>query len=89
MEPLEVIFYGGVAIDLILKLSLPCIIAATVVGLVVAVVQAGLQLQEQTLAFLCKLLAIGFTFAVTGTWFGAKLIGFLSLILDQFPSVTQ
>uniref|UniRef100_Q11M59 Export protein FliQ, family 3 n=2 Tax=Phyllobacteriaceae TaxID=69277 RepID=Q11M59_CHESB len=46
------------AIVLVFYLSMPLIIAATVVGLMVAIVQTLIQLQEQTVAFAAKLTAV-------------------------------
>ncbi|MCG8595871.1 MAG: flagellar biosynthetic protein FliQ [Kiloniellales bacterium] len=89
METSEVVYLGQIALDLMLKLSLPTLVSATVVGLLIAVAQAATQLQEQTLLFLGKLIAIALAFAATSTWFGAQLMGFLGRILDQFPALTR
>lgn len=48
-------------------LSLPVLAVATLVGTVVAVVQAATQVQEQTLTMLPKLIAVGVVIAVFGT----------------------
>jgi flagellar biosynthetic protein FliQ len=51
---------------LTILLCLPVLAAATVVGLVVAVVQAATQVQEQTLALLPKLVVVGACLALLG-----------------------
>ena len=53
-------------------LTLPVLVVATVVGATVAIVQAATQVQEQTLAMLPKLLAVGAVLAVAGR-FGMML----------------
>jgi len=84
-----IIFFGQQAMMLMLSLSLPAIVAATVVGLLVAIVQTAMQLQEQTLSFLVKIVAMIATFLITGSWFGSQLLGFLEQMFDQFPIITR
>ncbi|WP_198139707.1 MULTISPECIES: EscS/YscS/HrcS family type III secretion system export apparatus protein [Chelativorans] len=58
MSPDDVMMMARNAIVLVFYLSMPLIIAATVVGLMVAIVQTLIQLQEQTVAFAAKLTAV-------------------------------
>jgi flagellar biosynthetic protein FliQ len=51
----------------IAALTLPVLVLATLVGAVVAILQAATQVQEQTLTLLPKLLAVGFVAAVLGS----------------------
>lgn len=89
MNTEQIIFLAQQAMVIMLYLSLPAIIAATVTGLLVAVFQTALQLQEQTLSFLCKMVAMIATILATGSWFGAQLLGFFNQMLDQFPIITR
>jgi type III secretion protein S len=77
------------ALWLVLVLSLPPIIAATVVGLIVAIVQAATQIQEQTLPHVVKLIAITVTLLVMASFFGNTLMNFSKQLFDNFPSVTR
>lgn len=56
------------AINLIIICSSPMLIAALIVGLIVAVFQATTQIQEQTLAFVPKMITIFIVLMLTGPW---------------------
>ena len=64
------------ALWLVLSLSAPPIIAASIVGLAIALVQAVTQVQEQTVQFLFKLATIGLTLLITGSLLGGTLYQF-------------
>ncbi|MBX7482734.1 type III secretion system export apparatus subunit SctS [Qipengyuania qiaonensis] len=72
---------------LILLLSAPPIIAASVVGLLTAIVQAATQLQEQTLQFTLKFFAIILTIFLTASLLAGSLIAFSENIFSRFYSV--
>jgi type III secretion protein S len=77
------------ALWLVLALSAPPIIAASVVGLVVAFLQAATQLQEQTLTFTLKFLAVVLTLFVTASMIGANLYHFADRLLTDFPMLAH
>lgn len=70
---------------LILILSAPSVGLALVVGLVISLLQATTQIQEQTLTFVPKLVAVMLIMALTGPWCMKQLMLFTQSILDQFP----
>jgi|GEM_PF-136353 len=61
MTPLEVIDIGRDALWLLIKVSAPLMIVALIVGLSISLIQALTQIQEQTLTFVPKIVAIFFT----------------------------
>lgn len=70
-------------------LCLPVLCVATLVGTVVAVLQAATQVQEQTLSLLPKLVAVGVAVAVFGA-FGMHLCaGLFNDVLTQIPALVQ
>lgn len=73
------------ALSLVLLLSAPPIIAASVVGLLVAVVQAATQIQEQTLQFTLKFFAIVLTLFITASLVAGSLFAFSDQIFSNFP----
>ena len=75
------------ALWLVLLLSAPPVIAASVVGLMVAVVQAATQIQEQTLQFTLKLFAIVLTLFVTASLMAGSLYAFGDRIFTEFPGM--
>lgn len=58
MEPNLVIDIGREAIEVLLKVSLPLLLVALVVGFVISLFQALTQIQEPTLSFVPKIIAI-------------------------------
>lgn len=75
------------AMLLVLILSLPPIVVASVLGVVVSLVQAITQVQEQTLSFAVKLLGVTVTLAGTVGWFGRELIQYAIRMFDQLMTL--
>ena len=75
------------ALWLVLMLSAPPIVAASVVGLLVAFLQAATQLQDQTLAFVPKLVVVLGVLAATGPVLGASLVRFTQALLLAIPAL--
>lgn len=64
------------ALVLVLQLSMPVIVAATVVGLLIGLLQALTQIQDQTLPHAVKLVAVAATIMLLGGALTAQLVGF-------------
>jgi len=77
------------ALSLVLLLSAPPVIAASAVGLLVAVVQAATQVQEQTLQFTLKFTAVVITLFITTSLMGGSLYAFGDRIFSSFPSLVR
>jgi type III secretion protein S len=74
------------ALILILILSLPPIITAAVVGIVVSLIQAVTQVQDQTIAFAFKLIAVIITLILTVRWLGGQILVYSLNIFDGIPT---
>jgi type III secretion protein S len=72
------------ALLLILILSGPPILISMFIGLFVAVMQAATQIQEQTLSFTVKLIAVVFTLLLMGGWLGGQILQFANTIFQNF-----
>lgn len=70
---------------LILILSAPPILISMFFGIIVAIFQAATQIQEQTLSFTIKLVAVTLTLMFLGPWLGAKIMLFATDIFLHFP----
>ena len=70
---------------LILILSAPPIVVSMVFGIIVAIFQAATQIQEQTLSFTIKLVAVTLTLMLLGGWMGGTLMAFALNIFENFP----
>ncbi len=67
--------------------SAPPLLAATVFGLAVSLVQAVTQIQDQTLPYVVKLAAISVTLALTARWIGVELIRLTEMGFSMVPYV--
>ncbi len=72
------------ALLMILILSGPPIIISMSVGLFVAILQAATQIQEQTLSFTVKLIAVIFTLLLMGGWLGGQIVQYTNTIFQNF-----
>jgi type III secretion protein S len=72
------------ALLMILILSGPPILISMAVGLFVAIIQAATQIQEQTLSFTVKLIAVIFTLLLMGGWLGGQIVQFTNTIFQNF-----
>jgi len=70
---------------LIIKVSAPMLLVSLVVGLIVSILQTITSIQEQTLTFVPKLLAIFLTLILAGNWILTSLKEYI-IELFQFQS---
>jgi flagellar biosynthesis protein FliQ len=87
---------GALAVDLVrqavmlaLMVAAPLLATALFVGVLVSLVQAVTQLQEQTLTFIPKLLALAFVFILTLPWVLTRLVEYLSGVLRSLPTLVS
>lgn len=74
------------AMLLVVLLSAPPLLVAVIVGVLVSLLQAVMQLQDQTLPFAIKLVAVGMALALSGRWIGVEL---LELAQQAFAMIPQ
>ncbi|MCK5798720.1 MAG: flagellar biosynthesis protein FliQ [Deltaproteobacteria bacterium] len=67
---------------LVLLISAPAVLASLAIGLFVSIFQATTQLQDHTLAFVPKLVAVLVVLALAGSWMGANLVRFARTLLS-------
>jgi type III secretion protein S len=89
MNANDVVSYVIQSLTLTLMLSMPAILVAAVVGTLFSLLQALTQIQEQTLSFAVKLIAVGLTLFLTASWMGGELINYTMSIFDNFYKSAQ
>lgn len=72
------------ALLLILVISGPPILFASIIGIFMAIFQAATQIQEQTIAFTVKMVAVMGTVILMGGWLGGLIYQFSSQIFQNF-----
>ncbi len=89
MQTTDVVSHVIQALLLTLWLSLPPIVVASVVGILFSLIQALTQIQEQTLSFGVKLVAVGITLYLTARWVGGEIFNYTVMLFDKFPMVVH
>jgi flagellar biosynthesis protein FliQ len=83
----QIAFITQEALYLTLLVSGPPVMLSLIIGFVVAVFQATTQIQEQTLSFAPKVIAVFGFLAIGGPWVGSALLRFTFHVFDRFPSL--
>ena len=87
MDQNVVLELGQQALRLIVFLSAPLLVSALVVGLLVGVFQAATQIQEQTLSFIPKLMALVVALVVMGPWMVELWLTFTQELFLGIPEI--
>lgn len=70
-----------------LQLSAPILVTALVVGFTISLFQSMTQIQEFTLAFVPKVVAVGIALLVSGNWMLHTMIAFTQDLFAMIPSL--
>jgi type III secretion protein S len=87
MSPEDAMFQITESMMLVMVLSMPPILVASVVGVLVSLLQALTQIQEQTLSFAVKLIAVALTIMAMAGILGSELLNYTIKLFDEFPSI--
>ncbi|RSZ61073.1 type III secretion system export apparatus subunit SctS [Massilia atriviolacea] len=68
-------------------ISAPPLLIATLFGVLVSLVQAVTQVQDQTLPYVVKLLSVALTVAVLGRWFGVEIMQLCERAFMLIPTI--
>ena len=89
MGPDSVIQIGSEAIKMVLWISLPMLGIALVVGIAISLFQAVTQIQEMTLTFVPKIIAVFVAMIVAAPWMTERMVTFTKNLFDIIPTLTQ
>ena len=87
MTPESVMALGSQAMQITLMIAAPLLIAALGVGLIVSIFQAATQINEMTLSFIPKLVAMFVTLIVAGPWMLTMLVDYTRRLLTSIPGM--
>lgn len=85
MNSQGVMTLGMQAMQIMLMVSAPLLLTALVVGLLVSIFQAATQINEQTLSFIPKLVAMLVVLAVAGPWMITIFTDFMRRVFESIP----
>lgn len=89
MTEQTVIDIGWKTIMLAVQIAAPALIATLVMGLVVSIFQAATQINEQTLAFIPKVLAIALSLIFFGPWIITLMMEFTEGLFRAIPTLAR
>jgi flagellar biosynthesis protein FliQ len=75
------------ALTTALEVALPVLLVGLVVGLLVSVFQAVTQIQEMTLSFIPKILALAATLVFAGPWMLSHMVAWTAQLYTSIPSL--
>jgi len=87
MSPEAVVTVGRHALEMTLMLAAPLLLTALAVGLIVGIFQAATQINEMTLSFIPKLLAMAAVLAITGPWMLRSLVEYTRNLIESIPGM--
>lgn len=87
MTPEAIIRILREGIVLMLLLSAAPVLISALLGLIVAVFQATTQIQDQSLGFVPKILAVSATIAILGPWMLQQMIRFTTVLFESIPLI--
>ena len=87
MTPGVVIDIGRNAVELTLMISAPLFIAALATGLIISIFQAATQINEATLSFVPKLVAIFVTLILAGPWMITMMTDYMRRLYEAIPGL--
>lgn len=85
MTPEWVLDFGRVAMEHLVQVAAPILLVALVVGLAVSLLQAVTQINEATLSFVPKLLAVLATLGIAGPWMMSVLVDWIREVITNIP----
>jgi type III secretion protein S len=89
MQTHELVAWTQKALWLLMLTAAPAVIASAVVGLVVAIVQAATQLQDQSISQSAKLGAVTAVLVVAGTWMSSEVVRFADELMRTLPGMPR
>ena len=87
MDTAMVVDLARQALWMTMLISAPMLVVALVVGLIIGIFQAATSINEQTLSFIPKLLALGLTAAVFGGWMINSLVDYTKVLFGRIPGL--
>jgi flagellar biosynthesis protein FliQ len=89
MTPESVMAMGYEAMKFTLLLSAPLLLAALATGLLISLFQAATQINEQTLSFIPKLLAVFATAVIAGPWMLGLALDYMRNLFSSIPQLVS
>ncbi|MCU1556582.1 MAG: fliQ [Microbacteriaceae bacterium] len=87
MNPNAVLDIGLQGLFIAAKLAAPILVTALVVGFAISLLQSITQIQEVTLSFVPKAIAVALAMLVSGHWMISEMVSFTQAMFEKIPSL--
>ena len=87
MTPESVMLMGTEAMKVALALAAPLLLVALVPGLLISILQAATQINEMTLSFIPKIVAVFVAMVVAGPWMLNLLLDYVRTLFSNLPYI--
>ncbi|MDF7648608.1 MULTISPECIES: flagellar biosynthesis protein FliQ [Pantoea] len=87
MTPESVMVMGQEAMRVALMMAAPLLLVALISGLIISILQAATQINEQTLSFIPKILAVAATVVVAGPWMLNLMLDYMRTLFTNLPYI--
>jgi flagellar biosynthetic protein FliQ len=87
MTPEAALDIGVQGLIIAAKLAAPLLITALVVGFAISLLQSITQVQEVTLSFVPKIVAVGLALLIAGNWMISEIVQFTNQMFDKIPTL--
>ncbi|TAL79813.1 MAG: flagellar biosynthesis protein FliQ [Burkholderiaceae bacterium] len=77
------------AMKVALIMAGPILLVTLAVGLIISIFQAATQINEMTLSFIPKLLAVGIALVLLGPWLISTMVDYITLLFSQIPGMVS
>ncbi len=89
MTPESIMEFGQHALYVAMLVAAPLLLTALAVGLLIGVIQAATQINEMTLSFIPKLIAMALVGLITGPWMLRVLVQFTRQLIESLPDAVR
>lgn len=87
MTPESVMTIGRTALEITILVASPVLLVTLGVGLTISVFQAATQINDPSLSFIPKVLAVLVTFAIAGPWMLTVMTDYMRRVLTGLPGI--
>jgi flagellar biosynthetic protein FliQ len=87
MTPESVMTIGRTAMEVTILVASPVLLVTLVAGLIVSIFQAATQINDASLSFIPKILAVLLTFAIAGPWMLTVMTDYMRRVLTGLPGI--
>jgi len=89
MTPEYIMILFSQAIKVALMIASPLLLSALISGLIVSILQAATQVNEQTLSFIPKIISILVTIVILGPWMLGVMLDYMHNLFNNIPVIIK